>query len=92
MPEAYTGESLDCDVEEFYGKFRQWVNSHRQRFENDAARVAGFRYVLSGTGLQWFTDIPAADTPSNFNELRDLFYEQIRIKKTRVEWKREVVS
>ncbi len=92
MPEIYTGESLDCDVEEFFSKFRQWIHLHRQRFDNDAAIVAGFKYVLSCTALQWFNDIPAAVAPGNLNDLRDTFYEKFRIRETRVEWKKELQS
>ncbi len=82
--EVYTGESLYCDVEEFFGRFRQWTHLHRQRFDNDGDRSSRM-YVLWFTALQWFNDIPAAAAPCNWNDLGDAFYENIRIRKKRFE-------
>ncbi len=53
MPETFTGDNADIDVEEFFNRFRQWEQLHAERFHNDVTQVGGLKYILSGTALQW---------------------------------------
>ncbi len=63
LPDSYSRYSTSFDIEEFFARFRQWLGTHNNRFANNAEQVAAIKYVLSGTALQWFNDIPAANMP-----------------------------
>ncbi len=72
--DSYSGDDISINIEEFFARYRQWLGIHNNRFNNAAEQVAAFKYVLSGTALQWFNDIPAASMPATVNNLqRDLF-------------------
>ncbi len=90
LPDSYSGDDLSIDIEEFFGKYRQWLHIHQNRFANNAERVAAVKYVLSGTALQWFNDIPAANTPATVNEFQHYLFAKFRIAKIRQEWKKEL--
>ncbi len=81
MPDTLTGDSLDCDIEEFFGEFRQWVQLLSEWFLDNVIRVDGFKYILFGMALQRFNDIPAADIPADLNALQADFYERFRVIK-----------
>ncbi len=74
LPDSYSGDDTSIDIEEFFARFRQWLGIHNNRFANAAEQVAAIKYVLSGTALQWFNDIPAANMLATVNYLQhDLF-------------------
>ncbi len=90
LPDSYSGDDTSVDIEGFFCRFRQWLGLYRNRFTNNAERVAAIKYVLSGTDLQWFNGLPAANMPATLNNLqRDLFV-MFRIVKSRLEWKKEL--
>ncbi len=90
LPESYSGNDSSIDTEEFFGSFRQWLGIHINRFATNADLVAAIRYVLSGTALQWFNSIPAANMPANLDLLQIDFYAKFRVAKTRLEWKKDL--
>ncbi len=55
------------------------VTGTHERFAGDASRVATIKYVLSGTALQWFNSIPAANMPGNVNGLKQAPFAKFRI-------------
>ncbi len=67
-----------------------WLGIHNNRFANAAEQVAAIKYVLSGTALQWFNDIAAANMPATITNLQRDLFAKFRIAKTRVEWKKEL--
>ncbi len=79
---------MSIDIDEFFARYRQWSGIHNNRFNNTAEQVAAIKYVLSGTVLQWFNDIPPANMPSTVNNLQLDLFAKFRIAKTIVEWKR----
>ncbi len=90
LPDSYSGDEMSTDIEEFFGRYRQWLNIHQNRFAINAERVAVIKNVLSGTALQWFNEIPAANMPTTVNDLQHDFFAEFRIAKTRQEWKKEI--
>ncbi len=83
-------DNLDCDVEDVFGKYRQWVQLHDERFHNNANRIDGLKYIVSAMALQWYNAIPTANVPANLNELQDAFYEKFIVRKTWAEWTKEL--
>ncbi len=63
---------------------------HVERFHNDATKVGGLKYILSGIALQWYNYIPAAAVPADLDALQDHFFAKFRTAKTRQEWKKEL--
>ncbi len=47
LPDTYSGDNPDLDIEELFTRYRQWLLLHNDRFNDAAARVAGIKYVLS---------------------------------------------
>ncbi len=92
LPDSYSGDDHSIDVEEFFGRFRQCLGIHQNRFANNADKVGTIKYVLSGTALQWFNDIPQANMPANVNDLQRDMFAKFRIAKTRLQWKKELDS
>ncbi len=90
LPDSYSGDDISVDIKEFLAKYIQWLGIHNNRFNNAAEQVAAVKYVLSGTTLQWFNDIPAANMPATVNNLQHDLFAKFRIAKTRVEWKKEL--
>ncbi len=90
LPDSYSGNNQEIDIEEFFTKCRQWLNVNHERFADDASRVAAIKYVLSGTALQCFNGIPAANMQGNVNMLKQALFAKFRINKTRQEWKKEL--
>ncbi len=90
LPDGYSDDDMSSDIEEFFGRYREWLNIHQNRFANNAERVAAIKYVLSGTALQWFNEIPAANMPGTVNDLQGDFFAKFRIAKIRQEWKKEL--
>ncbi len=45
---------------------------------------------MSGTALQWFNDIPAANIPATLKNLQRDLFAKFRIAQARVEWKKEL--
>ncbi len=88
--DSYSGDDTSVDIEEFFARYRQWLGIHNNRFNNTAEQVAAIKYVLSGSALQWFNDIPAANMPATVNNLKHDLFAKFRIAKTRVEWKRKL--
>ncbi len=88
LPDSYSGDDISIDIEEFFARYRQWLGIHNNRFNNAAEQVAAIKYGLSGTALQWFNDIPAANMSATVNNLQCDLFAKFRIAKTRVEWKR----
>ncbi len=77
LPDSYSGDDMSVDIEEFFGRFRQWLGIHQNRFGNNTEKAAAIKYDLSCTVLQWFNEIAATNMP-------DLF-AKFRITKTRLE-------
>ncbi len=90
LPENYSGDDSLIDTEDFFGRFRQWLGIHNNRFATNADKVDAIRYVLSGTALQWYNSIPAANMPANLDLLQIDFYAKFRVAKTRLEWKKDL--
>ncbi len=90
LQDSYSGDYTSIDTEEFFARFRQWLKIHNNRFSNIAEQISAIKYVLSGTALQWFNDIPAANMPATVNNLQHDLFAKFRISKTRIEWKREL--
>ncbi len=82
LPDSYSGDDTSVDLEEFFARHRQWLGIHNNRFANSAEQVAAIKYVLSGTALQWFNDIPAANMPASVNNLQRDLFAKFRIAKT----------
>ncbi len=82
MSETFTGDNAEINVEEFFNRFKQWEQLHAERFHNDATKVGGLKYILSGTALQWYNDIPAAAVPADLDALQDNFFAKFRTEKT----------
>ncbi len=90
LPDSYSGDDKSVDIEEFFGRFRQWLGLHLNRFGTNAEKVAAIKCVLSGTALQWFNDIAAANMPATLNDLQRDLFDKFRIARTRLEWKKEL--
>ncbi len=90
LPDSYSGDDTSIDSEEFFVRYKQWLGFHNNRFNNAAEQVAAIKYVLSGTALQWFNDISAANMPATVNNMQRDLFAKFRIAKTRVEWKKEL--
>ncbi len=90
LPDSYSGDDTSVDMEEFFGRYRQWLGIHQNRFGNNAEQAAAIKYILSGTELQWFNDIPAGNMPATVNKLQLNLFAKFRIAKTRLEWKKEL--
>ncbi len=45
MPETFTGDNTEIDVEEFFNRLKQWEQLHAERFHNDATKVGGLKYI-----------------------------------------------
>ncbi len=90
LPDSYSGDDISIDTEEFFARYRQWLGIHNNRFNNTAEQVTEVKYVLSGTAIQWFNDIPDADMPATVNNLQRDLSAKFRIAKTRVEWKKKL--
>ncbi len=58
LPDSYSENDMSINIEEFFARYRQWLGINNNRFSNSAEQVAEIKYVLSGTALQWFSDIP----------------------------------
>ncbi len=84
LPDSYSGDDTSFDIEEFFARYRQWLGIHNNRFNNAAEQVAAIKYVLSGTALQRFNDIPAPNIPATVNNLQRDLLAKFRIAKTRV--------
>ncbi len=70
LPNSYSGDDMSVDIEEFFGRFRQWLGLHQNRFDTNAENVAAIKYVLSGMALQCFNGIAAANMPATLNDLQ----------------------
>ncbi len=57
MPDTFSGDNPNVDIEEVFTRYRQWLLLHNDRFNDDASMVAGIKYVLLGTTLQWYNDL-----------------------------------
>ncbi len=90
IPDSYSGDDMSVDIEEFLGKFRQWLSLHQNRFANNAKRVAAIKYVLSGTPLQWFNGTTVANMPTTLDDLQRDHFSKFRIAKARLDWKKEL--
>ncbi len=90
IPDSYSVDDMSVDIEELFGRFRQWLALHLTIFANNTERVAAIKYVLSGTSFQWFNDIAAANMPSTLDELQRYTFAKFTIAKTRLEWKKEL--
>ncbi len=90
LPDSYSADDTSVDIEEFFARYRQWLGILNNRFNNAAEQVAAIKYVLSGTALQWFNDIPDAKMPATVNNLQHDLFAKFRIANTRVEWKKEL--
>ncbi len=89
LPDSYSGD-MSTDIEEFFRRYRHCLNIHQTRFENNSEKVAAIKYVLSGTALQWFNEILAANIHATVNDLQHDLLAKFRIAKTRQEWKKEI--
>ncbi len=89
LPDSYSGDDPSIDLEEVFGRFSKWLGIHQNRFANNADKVGAIKYVLSGTALQWFNDIPQANMTANVNDLQKDMFAKFRIAKTRLQWKKE---
>ncbi len=90
LPDNYSGDDPSIDIEEIFSSFRQWLGVHQNRFAHNSDKVGAIEYVLSGTALQWFNDIPQANLPENVNDLQRDMFAKFRIAKTRLQWKKRV--
>ncbi len=90
LPDSYSRDKPLIDTEKFFSRFRQWLGVHQNRFANNADKVGAIKYVLSGTALQWFNDIPQANLPANINDLERDMFAKFRITKTKLQWKKEL--
>ncbi len=88
--DSYSGDDTSVDIKEFFARYRQWLGMHNNIFNNAAEQVAVIKYVLSGTVLQWFNNIPDANMPATVNNLQHDLFAKFRIAKNRVEWKNEL--
>ncbi len=79
--DSYSGDDPSIDLEDFFSRFRQWLGIHQNRFANNADKVGAIKYVLSGTALQWFNDMPQANMPANVNDLQRDMFAKFRIAK-----------
>ncbi len=66
------------------------VTLHNDRFNDDAAKVAPIKYILSGTALKWYIDLPLGGMPATLNNLQHDFFAKFRVAKTRHEWTKEL--
>ncbi len=82
LPDNYSGDDMSTDIEEFFGRYKLWLNIHQNRFANNAERVAANKYMLSGTSLQWFNEIPAANMRTTVNDLQHNLFAKFSIAKT----------
>ncbi len=90
LPDSYSGDDTSVDIEEFFARYRQCLGIHNNRFANSPEQVAAIKYVLSGTALQWFNDIPVANMPATVNNLQLDLFAKFRIARTRLEWQKEL--
>ncbi len=88
IPDSYSVDDTLIDIEDLFGRYRQWLGINQNRFANNIEQVAAIKYVFSGTALQWFNDIPAGSMPATVNNLQKEFFNKFRIAKTRLEWKK----
>ncbi len=79
MPDTYSDDNPD--IEEFFTRFRQWLLLHGERFNDDATNVAGIKYVLSGTALQWYNDHPVGGMPGTLNNVQLDFLQSLELLK-----------
>ncbi len=36
LPESYSGYDMSIDIEEYFDRYRQWLDIHQNRFANNA--------------------------------------------------------
>ncbi len=58
MQDFYSSDNPEVDIEECFTRYRGWLLLHNDRFTDDDAKEVGFKYVLSGTALQLYNDLP----------------------------------
>jgi hypothetical protein len=92
MPEPFDGRNIDRDVEEFFDNYKSWVLLNRERFTNAVERISAFRFVLSGTALSWWRNIPIGNRPALLDDLRDMFFAKFRVLKGRTQLKKELME
>ncbi len=88
ITDSYSGDDTSIEIEEFFGRYMQWLWINQNRLANNAEQIAAVKYVLSGTALQWFNTIPAGNMPATVNNLQWDLLAKFRIFKTRLEWKK----
>ncbi len=75
MPDSFSGEGFGHNYDDFFMRFRSWVNFQEARLPNDADKIEAFKYVLSDIAILWWNAVVAAgNVPITLNEVRDLFY------------------
>lgn len=92
LPEKFTGEPNSEDCDEFFRKFRNWLDFHPSKFGTEDLRVNSFHYCLSLTASEWWSKLPAAEKPNTIDALETLFYRKFRTSKTRLQLKAELNS
>ncbi len=53
MPDAFSGEGFGYNWDDFFMRFKSWVNVQDARLPDDAAKIEAFKYVLSDTAILW---------------------------------------
>ncbi len=84
MPEPFSAEGYNYDCEDFFRRFKSWVQFQEARLPDDDTKVDAFKYVLSDSAILWWNAVVAiGNIPATVNQLKDLFYAKCRLTKTR---------
>ncbi len=51
MPDTFTGDNAEINVEESFNRFIQWKQLQAEIFHNDQTKEGGLKHILSGTAL-----------------------------------------
>jgi hypothetical protein len=90
LPEKFSGEPESENCEEFFRKFKIWLDFHPSKFDTDLAKVKSIHYCLSLTASEWWSKLPAAELPATVDELETIFLQKFKTAKTRQQLKAEV--
>jgi hypothetical protein len=92
LPDKFSWEP-DCeDCDEFFRKYRVWLEFHPTKFATEISRVNALHYCLSLSASEWWSSIPVAERPITVDALENIFFLKYRTEKTRQQLKAEIAA
>jgi hypothetical protein len=92
LPDKFSGEPSCEDCDEFFRKYKMWLEFHPTKFDTNARKVKAIHYCLSLSASEWWAGLTAAQIPANVAALEVLFFAKFRTTKTRQQLKAEIAG